>query len=272
MMYRATKLAALLLASWLAAAPPASGARSSPDGGETMFGHPLEEVPPALRTLFIVRARDLPTLSAFGRQGDVVAQLQPLASVQSAVGYDYELRPAYFAYEAEKRRQLTLVVRAMMEDTEFLECMAPCLNLPLPVLLQMPTRSSPWALYFCGVKCQLRTGQERGIVFPYIELWLDGWRDSPKWHDLTQDHAPFPFVAEQAARQLPVFVGKSGPAAVRLSAHAALPHPHPHPHPGARPSVARTWARWRRSWPAWERAVQKKLVPALEREIVAGGE
>ncbi|KAI9810009.1 MAG: hypothetical protein M1826_003800 [Phylliscum demangeonii] len=249
------KLVSWLLASLLAA-QHVSGSQAPEEGQEPerMFGHPIEEVPPAARTPIVIRASELKTLSAVGRLGDLSKLIPPSEPVQRAVGSDQKLRPQYFGWAEEKRHQLTLILRAMMEDQEFLECMAPCLNLPLAVLVQLPTRMSDQSLFFCGVKCQARTGEYRGITFPYIKHWLHGWNESPGWHDFTQDHAPLDTVAQ--------------PAQAVFGEMPAILHPHAFLHRVAVP-YGRPLARLLHAWPSFERSVQRKM-PALERKVVDG--
>ncbi|KAI9832822.1 MAG: hypothetical protein M1826_000988 [Phylliscum demangeonii] len=254
-MYSPTKMMSLLLASWFAAQTVHGS--PSPREPKTMFGYPIEEVPHALRTPLIVRTRDLDTLSSFGRLGNVVQQLKPQARFQNAVGSDEDLRLRYFAYEAEKRWQLHLIYRGMMEDSNFLECMSPCLNLPLPVLLQMQTTSNVLALFFCGTKCQEKTGQDRGIAFPYVARWLPRFDEGPAWHDLSQEHAPSPSSPSP-----------SSPSPIIAKQAQPVFGPHPSLQRLARPDL-RPFARWANSWQSWQRAVLKKM-PAMEREVVAG--
>ncbi|KAI9813703.1 MAG: hypothetical protein M1826_002457 [Phylliscum demangeonii] len=250
-MYHPQKIVSLLLASSLAVHHVAGN--PSPREPKTMFGYKIEEVPHALRTPMVILQQDLKTLSALGRVGNIIQHSAPHADLQRLLGPSKAMRPEYFMYEAEKKWQLTLVFRGMMEDTDFLECMAPCLNLPLPVLLQMPTASSVLSLFFCGTKCQEKTGQDRGIAFPYISRWFPQWDEGPAWHDLSQDRAPMPIIAEQAQ---PLF----GTAALHRPPtpghHLALPHWKP-------------LARLSNSLQSWEHAVQK-TIPGLERDFVAG--
>ncbi|KAI9810589.1 MAG: hypothetical protein M1826_003511 [Phylliscum demangeonii] len=248
-MYNTKKLFSLLLASLLAA-QQVSGSHAPEEGQqpETMFGYPIEQVPPAARTPIVIRTSELKTFSAVGLLGDLSKLISPSEPVQSVVGPDKKLRPQYFGWAEEKRHQLTLIFRAMMEDQEFLECMAPCLNLPLAVLVQLPTRLSDQSLFFCGVKCQAKTGEYRGITFPYINHWLHSWNEGPGWHDFTKEHAPFESVAHPAQ---PIF-GKT-PAILH---RVAVPY-------------GRPLAHLLHAWPSFERSVQK-AVPALQREVVDG--
>ncbi|KAI9824972.1 MAG: hypothetical protein M1826_007224 [Phylliscum demangeonii] len=254
-MYNTKKLVSLLLASLLAAqhvsGSPAPAERQEP---ERMFGYPIDEVPPAARTPIVIRTSELKTFSAIGLLGDLSQLIPPTDPVQRMVGPDKTLRPQYFGWAEEKRHQLTLIFRAMMEDQEFLECMAPCLNLPLAILVQMPTRMSDQSLFFCGVKCQAKTGEYRGITFPYIGHWLRGWNESPAWHDFSQEHAPFEIVAQ--------------PAQAVFGKTPAILHPHAFLHRVAVP-YGRPLARLLHAWPSFERSVQQKM-PALERKVVDG--
>ncbi|KAI9803454.1 MAG: hypothetical protein M1826_004965 [Phylliscum demangeonii] len=254
-MYTPTRMASVLLALFLAA----QHVHGTPSIREpkTMFGYAIEEVPHALRSPFEVRTGDLQSLSAFGRLGNIFWQPEPIREVQDAIGHVPSLRLHYFAYEAEKRWQYTLIYRAMMEDSDFLECMAPCLNLPLSELLLKRNHANGLALFFCGTKCQETTGQDRGIAFPYINRWLPNFDENPAWHDLSQEHAPSAIIAPQIPQAI---IAHPAPQAI-LRPHAAL---HRWARPGAQPL-----ARLAHSLRSWERTVQKKM-PALEREVVTG--
>ncbi|KAI9819365.1 MAG: hypothetical protein M1826_001162 [Phylliscum demangeonii] len=249
-MYTPKEMVSLLLVSFLAAhlvhgSPP-------PEEPKTMFGYPIDEVAHALRTPIVVVTDKLKTLTAFGRQGNIFQPLPPHPQLLRAVGLDEVRRLRYFAYEAEKRWQQTLILRGMMQDNDFLTCMALCLRLPLPVLLQMPSTSNVMGFFFCGAKCQEKTGQDRGIAFPYIGRWLPDLDEGPAWHDLSQEHPPLSIVAKQAQ---PVFGTR------------AILRPHPSLHRLDLP-YSKSWARLAHSWRSWERAVQEKM-PALERKVVA---
>ncbi|KAI9815871.1 MAG: hypothetical protein M1826_001935 [Phylliscum demangeonii] len=230
---------------------PAPAAPISPRPGPLLYGYEIEDVPPVLRTPIVVEARDLGTLSAFGRRGPVSQRFEPIPALQALTKRQPDLQPRYFAYEAEKTKQVTAVIRAMMESSAFQDCMFPCLQLPAPRPMtsfgeraELPTDAL--ALLFCGVKCQHKTGQlHRAIAFTRVARYLPRCVEDPAWHDYSQDHAPS-FMA--GARLPPAALG------VRL-----LP-------------PSRAWARFASEWHGVQRAalrVVRQEAPALEREMFA---
>ncbi|KAI9819370.1 MAG: hypothetical protein M1826_001167 [Phylliscum demangeonii] len=158
-MYSPKQMVASLLLASLLAAHHVHGS-PSPREPKTRVGYPIDEVPHALRTPFVVDTADLVTLSPLGRLGKMIRHPEPHPQLQPLLGPQEHLRPQYFMWEAEKKWQLTLIYRGMMEDTDFLECMAPCMNLPTagfgadgPALRRTQTsghrlalpNSKPWA-------------------------------------------------------------------------------------------------------------------------------
>ncbi|KAI9829292.1 MAG: hypothetical protein M1826_005756 [Phylliscum demangeonii] len=246
------KMVSLLLASFLAA-QHVDGSSPPPKEPIKMFGYPIEEVPHALRTMIMIQDDELKTLTAFGRLSNIFDPGEPVPLLHRAFGHDQTLRLRWFAFEAEKRWQQTLIYRAMMEDDDFLSCMAPCLRLTMPELMKVATTIRAMDFFFCGARCQETTGQHRGIAFPYIGDHLPPFQERPLWRDLSQEHPPYSAIANQAE---PLF-----------ETHAML-HPHPSRHRLALPD-SKSFARLAHSWQRWEGAVQKKM-PAMERAVVAG--
>ncbi|KAI9832317.1 MAG: hypothetical protein M1826_002003 [Phylliscum demangeonii] len=252
MMYTPKKMVSLLLASLLAA-QHVNGSLP-PKEPIKLFGYPIEEVPHALRTPIVILLDELKTLTAFGRQSNIFAPLEPNPQMQDAFGHDPNLRLRYFAFEAAKRWQRTLIYRGMMEDNDFLACMAPCLRLTVATLLEK-VRIPISSAFFPAARCQETTGQHRGIAFPYVSDYLYPFQERPLWHDLSQEHPPYSALAKQAQ---PL-----------LETHAML-RPHISRHRLALPD-SKSFARLAHSWQRWEGAVQKKM-PAMQRTVVAGEE